>query len=446
MQVGNTRVDIWGGFQPLVRTMARAFMGQRKSTGTGRTVDLSLVEVLEEFWLFFRAKMAPVVGFTTDVIAGGNFTGDEINFEGNNMRREMFARFAPLILQDLAEAWEHDGLTGIALAAPSFFGTSVIAYQGIEEVSRRDYKYPEGHPNADRPGRKGLANVADPSWSMFEDLPPFLQDNAIYMNKFEGSRKESEFSAQIEKLDQEYWTTLVGLVDDPDKSDSVKISGFFDAGNTRADTRAGAFEAEYGEFETSTDEPKDDNAKAMRSYYDLVAYAAGSGNKEFLNEAFESGLADYMEKWTPEQRQWVQANTNNRIIPIEMYNILPDKQRQRYHESNLAREALVDVWSKDEDEVSEQMASRIPDITETRGQIEATDVVNLDEHNANRIRDGLPPLGEAAAPETIEWPTREGLKNKKPLAPRIAVPTVVPDEIKWPTREEAIATQTAGSR
>ena len=427
MQVGNTRVDIWGGFQPLVRTIARAAKQKRKSTGTGKISKLDTVDVLEEFWNFFRAKMAPVVGFTTDVIAGGNFTGDEINFEGNNMRREMFARFAPLVIQDMQESWEADGWTGVALAAPSFFGTSVISYQGVEEVSRRDYKYPEGHLNADRPGRQGLANLADPDYSMFEDLPPFLQDNAIYMNKFENSKKDSEFSALIEKLDQDYWTTLVGIMDDPDKTDSQKVSAYYDAGNTRNDTRTGAFGAKYGEFEDPTDEPKDANDEAMRMYYSLTRWASGGGDKSFNSEGFDDGLEELHKEWTPEQLQWVQANTNNKIIPIEMFDILPDKQKRRYHESNLAREALVEKWAVDEGEIGEQLASRIPDITGTREQIKDVDVANLERYNEERALYGLSPLSEANVPTNRPQTREEVIQKQKALPPRLAVPTVVPE-------------------
>jgi hypothetical protein len=358
----------------------------------------------------------------------------------------LIARFAPLLAQDLIESYRTDGLTGAALAAPSFFGTSVISYQGVEEISRRDYKYPKDHPNKDRPGRKGLANLTDSDYSVFQDLPPFLQDNAIAMNKFEGSQKDSEFSAQIAQIDEDYFTELTGLLDDLEKTDSVKVSGFFAAGNTRADKRAAAFETQYGDFERPDGEPKDDNARAMRSYYDLVNSSVNA-DKSFNGERFDAGLAEYEASWTEEQVRWVRANTNNKVIPQAMFDLLPDKQKINYTLSNNARDELTEIWAKDEAEVNAQIESRRPDIEEVRTGIkEGQEVIDSD-YNDARIRDGLPPLTEAAGAADTTFMTGNEVRaqnaKKKKLLPPLAVPTRVPEDI-FITGDQVRATAAAG--
>jgi len=433
IQVGNTRVDIWGGFQPLVRTIARVAMRERKSTGTGRITDLDkdgIGLVSQEIGNFFRAKLAPVVGFGTDIALGGDFTGDEIDFGSGNRMDLLISRFAPLLAQDLIESYRADGLTGAALAAPSFFGTSVISYQGVEEITRRDYKYPKDHPNKDRPGRKGLANLTDSDYSVFQDLPPFLQDNAIAMNKFEGSQKDSEFSAQIAQIDEDYFTTLVGIMDDMEKTDSQKVSAFFDAGNTRADKRSAAFETQYGEFVRSDDEPIDDNAKAMRSYYDMVANSINSDNS-FNNDFFNSTYADYINSWSKEQNQWVRANTNTKVIPEAMWNILPDKQKENYKASSDARDALVKIWANDEAEVQAQIESRRLNVEEVRAGINQGQESIEENRRAARERDNLDPRDDYTPVDKTKTPVFIGdAPRRNRFTPSAAPSGVVPGTTK----------------
>jgi hypothetical protein len=252
------------------------------------------------------------------------------------------------------------------------------------------------------------------------------------MNKFEGSQQDSKFSTQIAQIDEDYFATLVGLMDDIDKTDSVKVSGFFDAGNTRADKRSAAFKTQYGEFERSGDEPKDDNARAMRSYYDMVANSINS-DKSFDNEFFNSTYADYINSWSPEQIKWVRANTNNKVIPEAMFNILPDKQKENYKASSDARDELAEIWARDEDEVNAQIASRNPEIEKVRTGIEEGQETIDEKRKADRERDNLEPRDDYSpvAETTGRGPvfSREALKKNK-LAPSALPSGVVIDPAK----------------
>ena len=405
IQVGNSRVDIWGGFQPLVRTMFRLGQMRRKSTGTGKSTDLDAGGAANEIWSFWRNKLAPVPGFASDVMGGGTFTGDEINWEEENVKRELWNRFVPLMLQDLEESYAADGMRGMWLAAPSFFGTSVISYQGVEELVRRDYKYPDGRTPA-----TGVDRLTESSYSMFQDLPPFLQDHAIYMNKFETSRSETEFSELIEKIDHEYWTELVGIISDTETSDSVKVSQYFDAGNTRADKRAGAFETQYGTFEGDRDEPANANEEALQQYYNLIedsTKADYSFDNEYFNVTFEALIG----KWDKEQEQWVRANTNNKDIPKAMFDLLPDKQKENIEKSNAARKALTEKWAKSADEIAEEQAGRRPDEKTTLSEIEQRESDITETRNKNRAEAGLP----AYDPEQGALPAVPRHQNYKQL-------------------------------
>lgn len=429
IQIGNTRLDIWGGFQPLVRTFFRMAQRRRKSTGTGASRDLSVSDLSDEFWSFWRNKLAPVPGLGVDAIQGGTFTGDDINFEQDNLAETAFNRLAPLMIQDIRESFKEDGLTGVALAAPSFFGTSVISYQGVEELARRDYKYPEGHANEGMQSDRGLTNLTDPNHSMFDDLPPFLQDHAIYLNKFETARESTEFSQQIEEIDKVYWESLVGIASDPETSDSVKVSQYFDAGNTRADQRAGAFQAKYGAFEGSDEDPKDDNEKALQQYYTMINDSINrdhSFDTDYFNRTFDelAGTDEVDGVWTDEQEEWVRANTNTKMIPKVMYDLLPDKQKNAIRKSEEARISLIVKWAKEPGAVVDEIAARRPSVEGTRSDIEAGQLEVDKQRNINREEAGLPPYTstetstepESSATTGSKWPPYKGWFSKKGTA------------------------------
>jgi hypothetical protein len=145
----------------------------------------------------------------------------------------------------------------------------------------------------------------------------------------------------------------------------------------------------------------------------------------------------------------VLANTNNKVIPQAMFDILPDKQKINYTLSNNARDALTEIWAKDEAEVNAQIESRRPDIGEVRTGIkEGQEVIDSD-YNDARIRDGLPPLAEAPGAAGIdEFTTKESRAQKagnKKLPPPLAIPTRVPKAFDEFTTADTRATATAAA-
>ena len=393
IQVGNTRVDIWGGFQPLARTIARVAMRQRKSTGTERISELDSGEVAAEVGRFVQQKFSPIVGFGVDVFRGETFTGDEITTGGTDLRREAIARFVPLFIQDLKESIEADGLAGGMLATPSFFGTSVISYQTVAEVSKRDFKNPY----------TGAAKAE------FQELPPFLQDYVHSLNSYETSRRDNEFSDNLERIDRDFYTELTAILADPDLTDSQKISNYYNKNSERASERKGAFDTEYGGF--SERDPLNPNEEALNDYYKAGAIAGAEG-LPFKNQLYKEIIKDLEADWTPEQKLWVEANTNNVDIPDGIIDLLPDEQKERRAQSEKARDQMVDEWAKSPEEVEAQMKADA--ITEDFAKGSIAGKTYRQQEDLTEFYADRPGLGEGKAPPLDIKPPPKPLQRKLP--------------------------------
>jgi len=119
IRIGNTRIEPWAGFQPLVRYTAQLMSGERKQTITGRISDIQRAKTLTRFG---RSKLAPIPGFIIDATTGQSFVGDEVSLaklKEVSTENLVYQRFFPLALQDIAEAVEYQGGTAAALTVPS---------------------------------------------------------------------------------------------------------------------------------------------------------------------------------------------------------------------------------------------------------------------------------------------------------------------------------------
>lgn len=130
IKVGNTRYDIWGGFQPYVRLMAQMFTGQRKTTTTGEIQNLQPKQKFQTASNFFRGKLAPVPASGVDIITGENVTGDRVQ-----PLEELTSMLIPLTFQDLSEAIKDKGVSAIfTTGIPSTFGVGTQTYTNISTL------------------------------------------------------------------------------------------------------------------------------------------------------------------------------------------------------------------------------------------------------------------------------------------------------------------------
>ncbi len=130
IRVGNTRINFWGGFQTWARFLTQLATNERKTTTTGNIVGLNREQTAIRFW---RGKESPLLALIHDLFAGQTYIGEEFTTEKEFVGQQAYNRLAPLFIQDIIDAIRNDGWLGGFLAAPGFFGTTIISYKETGE-------------------------------------------------------------------------------------------------------------------------------------------------------------------------------------------------------------------------------------------------------------------------------------------------------------------------
>jgi hypothetical protein len=117
IRFGNTRIDIWGGFQPIVRYMWQIARGRYISASTGQEIPLgsgiAQTARSDVALRFLRSTMAPLPGLIWDLGAGQNIVGDDTTMKG-----VATSEFLPLLWQDMYD-YLHD--QGVDIKKPGTF-------------------------------------------------------------------------------------------------------------------------------------------------------------------------------------------------------------------------------------------------------------------------------------------------------------------------------------
>ena len=154
-RVGNTRVDLWGGFQPLVRYGAQAVTRQRKVLSGKRAGSIQDTRAWNVLDRLLWSKVSPGVPSLFETgIHGETFLGDEVELSetaqrkarrgeqasaGEVWRKEFLSQFSPLVAQDLAETVQSLGPEGMALMPISVLGGGVQTFGSREDAPPSGY-------------------------------------------------------------------------------------------------------------------------------------------------------------------------------------------------------------------------------------------------------------------------------------------------------------------
>lgn len=136
---GNTRWDIWGGFQPYARVLTQMIAGQRKLTTTGEIKELDGKGIFGEnrfspLVTFGREKLAPVPSTAWNLATGKNAIGQPVTVGG-----ELEQDLVPLIANDVYTAMQDQGIKALfTVGIPSAFGVGVQTYQ--PKPPKNDFK------------------------------------------------------------------------------------------------------------------------------------------------------------------------------------------------------------------------------------------------------------------------------------------------------------------
>lgn len=136
IRIGNTRMDIWGGFQQWIRVISQIISGQKKTTTTGEVQELTAkkfpfttrFDVAQDFAL---GKLAPVPSLVVELLKGQQTFGGDLSLTDQAVQNTI-----PLYLQDISGAYKEMGPAAIPLVGlPSFFGVGVQTFTPADKKS-----------------------------------------------------------------------------------------------------------------------------------------------------------------------------------------------------------------------------------------------------------------------------------------------------------------------
>lgn len=144
IKFGDTRYDIWGGFQQYAVLLYRLLSGTTVSSTTGREYKLgeegykptTRADILGRGLEF---KLSPTTSFAWSAFRGRTAIGKEFK-----IAPEIMDRMIPMVTQDIYDLARDEGVLGVGMAAPAIFGVGVQKYG--ERIPVRD-KTPMGKPN-----------------------------------------------------------------------------------------------------------------------------------------------------------------------------------------------------------------------------------------------------------------------------------------------------------
>jgi hypothetical protein len=120
IRFGDTRIDIWGGFQQPARVIARTGSAVAKRVGWK---DMDRGEQIEPwtdmFWRMISYKFAPNLTISNELLTGKTPVGEKVGPTEVAIRS-----VAPLFAQDVYDAWKEEGIGSAA-------ATGVLSYVGI---------------------------------------------------------------------------------------------------------------------------------------------------------------------------------------------------------------------------------------------------------------------------------------------------------------------------
>lgn len=107
-RIGDSRLDVLGGFQQYMRVAAQLYKGETLSTTTGAVshtgtgpFDTTRLKILSRF---AQSKLNPPVSYGIDYLAGTDFAGNPFEWKS-----ALAGRLSPLMLQDARDIYKHNG-------------------------------------------------------------------------------------------------------------------------------------------------------------------------------------------------------------------------------------------------------------------------------------------------------------------------------------------------
>lgn len=202
IRVGNTRIDIWGGFQQPMRVVSRIGIGITDKLGfTGKHLteaekDIDPLELVGQFSAY---KMSPLISIPLELYKGKTIVGEEVSPTETAVKA-----ITPMVYEDMYDAWRLEG-TGKALLSGglNFLGVGTNTYEDSQSKTRRDVRA----LIAD--GDFGAASQKIMAWNIRH--PEALIESVKPIEELEIDRQEREAKRDALKIPEKSILQLIGI-------------------------------------------------------------------------------------------------------------------------------------------------------------------------------------------------------------------------------------------
>lgn len=111
IKIGNTRIDIMGGFQQYIRMSSQLISGKYISSTTGKEYTLGEGYKPMTRWDIlmrqFESKTSPLTSFVIDLAKGKDYNGENV-LTPKGIGKEVLSRIVPMVAQDLVDLYKED--------------------------------------------------------------------------------------------------------------------------------------------------------------------------------------------------------------------------------------------------------------------------------------------------------------------------------------------------
>jgi len=173
IKIGDTRYDLWGGFQQYMVLASRLASGKMVMSTTGKEYELGKgykpTTRKDIIIRFLESKENPALSFVTKLLSSEKNINKEFRTS-----KEVIDRFIPMLASDIYDLYYEKGAKGIPAAIPGAFGVGVQTYgeqiptmtpNDLGRLKRQWLNTPTfGENISNLIGGKELSNIPEEQW------------------------------------------------------------------------------------------------------------------------------------------------------------------------------------------------------------------------------------------------------------------------------------------
>lgn len=303
----NINIDLTAGMGPVLRLINRVVHNTAPNgellSQTGQPYQTETTEIIVNF---LGTKLSPGARSIVSLTTGQDFYGDEITSAADAFIPtdvESIQEFAPLFIQEITELARLEGQNAaLALALPAFMGMNMSVYPNKNTVAQSEFR-----------------RQYNELWEFEQDYTDILYYNA---SRF----APNEYTEQVASLHSDFQDTMMIILANPKLNRSEKSREIRNAHSRMKTIKRGINLATFGvpsrdEFVISETDPLREFKLASKGYYDYQQSIYDKATFDGDYDRAENLLARYLNRLTPEEREFILANKYTTPFPLEFFQL-----------------------------------------------------------------------------------------------------------------------------